>query len=523
MPKLKQPEKLETLCLNRSAEWLHQVGLNLLPLITKMTRIDQKDAMTELNLVIEVVHSYFECFVPFSLYKKLTDAVIKVISGLIAHCKEAIDFRVNMAKFLCQMNVAVRLSEALVSIKLRIMNFDELPKMIRSNLYIHMPKMSGLEFLNLGSVSGGWKTFEMEPMVLRGLENMCNLRHLSLSYDCTDEILRLLVRKCPQLASLDVTNSKYVNNDSIIIMTQLKKLKFVQLYRTQVTMQGYIDLLLHLPDLLDVGRYDELGRCLEFIDQYHPTYKNFALKQFVSICSTTKQLRILCEKCPNIESVALFHNVLLLDLMALIGLNKLSKLKLLACDFFADQVRDILQVKGCNITNLNLEHVDEIDMNALIYISQFCPDLKSLTLCNCNLIESTSLYYQKYQIPPFMNLEELTLVGECKFQHIEFIMFHAYKIKFIHFGTQIPTNDQLLEKIFLNNQLSHLEEFRILHSDFLTIKSAYNLINNCKSLSKLYEIESWIQVLPFELEQLKNYIKIKNFDVDLTSYRKFVT
>jgi hypothetical protein len=208
--------------------------------------------------------------------------------------------------------------------------------------------------------------------------------------------------------------------------------------------------------------------------------------------------------------------------MSLIGLNKLSKLKLQSCDFFSDQVKSVLEVKGCNITYLNLEHADEIDLNALVYISQFCPDLNTLILCNCVMLESTSLSYRRYQVPPFMNLENLTLVGHCSFNHIQFILCNAYKIKFIHFGTQIPTDDMLFEKIFLHNQLEYLEEMRILRSDYLTIKTAYNLINNCKKLSKLYELGSWISVMPLQLDELKDYIKQRNLNVDLTSYQKFV-
>jgi hypothetical protein len=33
----------------------------------------------------------------------------------------------------------------------------------------------------------------------------------------------------------------------------------------------------------------------------------------------------------------------------------------------ADQIRSVLKVEGCNLTTLNLVHVDEIDMNTLIY------------------------------------------------------------------------------------------------------------------------------------------------------------
>lgn len=521
MPKIRQPKRLETLALKKSAEWLCSIGEHLIPLVAKESRIDPKIAVDQLNCIIEVAHDLLERFVPFYLYKPLTDEIMKGITQLIHKCKEAIEFKANMAKFAAQVNVALSLAQCLISVKLRVIDFDEMPKMLRSPFYCQLSKMHRLEWLSLGSVSGGWKTFDMEELLVNGLRSMSHLKHLRLNYDCTDNVLKTLVSNCPQLMSLDITNSKYINNKSVEILTELKNLRAVQLFRSGVTMEGYINILLHLPELRDIGRYDELGRCFEYIDDYYPTYGNFSLENFVSLQSTTKQIQILCDKCPNLNSISLFHNVLLLDLMTVIGLNQLTKLKLLSCDFFADQIRDVLEIKGCNLTTLNLEHVDEVDMNALIYISQFCPDLKTLVLTNCNLMQSTSV--RRFTLPPFMNLENLTLIGECSSQHLEFILCNAHRLKFAHFGTQIILTDELFEKIFLQNELNQLEEIRILYSDYLTAKTAYALINNCVNLQKLFEIESWLIVMSWEFEELKRYIKEKNFDVDLTSYRKFET
>lgn len=352
---------------------------------------------------------------------------------------------------------------------------------------------------------------------------MSNLTSLVLNYDCTDKILLTLLINCPKLVALDLTNSKYITNESTEILQQLKSLKIIQLYRTQVSMEGYKNLLLHLPNLLDIGRYDELGKCLEFIDEYYPNCKNFKLEHFSSNHATTKQIQILCEKFPNLKSVSLFHNILFLDLMAVVGINLLNKLKLRSCDFFSDRVRDLLQVKGCNITTLVLEHVDQIDNNALIYISQFCPELESLMICNCNLIQSTSISFRYFQLPPFTSLKYLTLIGTCNLQHVEHILSNAHKLVFIHLGSQIPTCDELFEKIFLKNEMRDLEELRIIYSDALTIKAAYAIVNNCANLKKMNELESWTKINSAQLEELKLFVAENNIDVDLTSFRNFVT
>lgn len=532
MGKLKQPKSLETLSIEASARWLYNIGLSLISECMAKPRsvVDENDeeedeekiedlrsanrkTLEKLELVINIAHDYFERCVPFYLYRELQDKVMESLKALIGKCKARIEFKANMAKFHLQVSVAVRLAESLVSVKMQSIDFDELPKMIRSSYYTHLPSMKGIEFLKLGSVTGGWKTFEMEERLSQSLKHMRNLTHLCLNYDCTDKILLALAHHCTKLVSLDITNSKYVSNSSVEIIEQMKGLKIVQLYRTGVSMEGYINLLLHLPVLVDVGRYDELGKCLEFIDEYHPTYGNFSLEYFTSNHPTTKQIQILCEKCPKLMSISLFHNVLFLDLMTVVGINMLSKLKLRSCDFFSDRIRDLLQVKGCNITTLVLEHVEQIDFNALHYISQFCPELDTLVFCNCNLIQSTSLSFKYFQLPPFMSLKNLTMIGTCTSQHVEHILCNAHKISHVHLGSRIPTNDELFIKIFLKNELAHLKELRVLRSDYLTIKTAFALVNNCANLQRLHEIESWTQVLPIQFEELKRYLKENNIDV----------
>lgn len=248
MPKVRQPRSLESLALKRSAEWLCLIGERLIPLIAKASKNDNKVAAEQLNLIIEIAHDLFERFVPFYLYKPLTDEVIKGITRLIEKCKEMIEFKANMAKFVAQVNVALSLAQSLISVKLRVIDFDEMPKMLRSAFYCQLTRMRRLEWLSLGSVSGGWKTYDMEQLLVDGLGSMSHLMHLCLNYDCTDKVLQTLAKNCPRLISLDITNSKNIGNSSVDILVDLKNLRSIQLYRTSVTLEGYINILLHLPE-----------------------------------------------------------------------------------------------------------------------------------------------------------------------------------------------------------------------------------------------------------------------------------
>ncbi|XP_055608064.1 uncharacterized protein LOC129755539 isoform X1 [Uranotaenia lowii] len=521
MPRLGQPTRLEMLALKQSSVWLCHIAELLMPIMLHLTKRDSNEAQRFLKAVVFELRDQYDHCIPTHLFDEMGAELISQISDLIERVKQAQDIRASMARFLCQVNVAIAMSEVLLSRKLRSLKIDEMPKMMRHVFYNKMSDLKGLRYLSLGSMSGGWKTHDMQDTITSGLATMRNLTGLTLNYDCTDTILFKLVNCCPLLQYVDFSNSKYVTNDSIPILTKLKHLRVVNLLRTQVTISGMIELLVKAKNLVDIGRYDEIGRCLEFIDQNYPQISFLKLQKFETRFATTRHIQLLSEMCPDVYHVSIFHNMLLLDLMAVIALNNLTELYLLSCDFFADQVRDVLEVKGCNLTHLHLEHVEQIDMNALVYISQYCPDLKTLSLYNCVMIPSTSMYTRRYAIPPFMNLERLFFVSECRFQHLEFILVTALKLKFLQLGTQTYTSDEMFERIFLRNTFQHLEDIRIIHSDDLTIETAYRFIENCPKLTLLNEIECWKLVRPYEIVQLRQMLREKNIAVMTEPLRKY--
>ncbi|XP_031627935.1 uncharacterized protein LOC116343820 isoform X1 [Contarinia nasturtii] len=583
MPKYKQVKSLETLALRALTAYIRDLGEELMPLYTKAFELvmpdfhmdamdlnayddeyieDEIDFLDELEQIREldleqirelarrrrksstkslseshrnsftqkqlqeilrarvaILHDLFQYNVPCYLFDRLRMSLFSEIPRMVDRIKARRSIKTTQGEFMSQINVAVTLVETIIGPYLTYHNFEETPKVLQQIFYMRLKDMKGLEFLNLGSLTGGWKTDDMEPTIMLGLDNMSNLQYLSINYDCTDNLLLKLIEKCPRLTCLDLSSSKAVNDDSVNLLVRIPSLRFVNLHRTSVTMEGYIKLLLGLKKIEDIGPFDEIGRCLEYIaDNYHD-FKGFALKKFCSRYVTTRFLQIISEYCPEMQHVSIFFNMLICDLTALIGINKLSILHLLSCDFFSDQIRDVLAVKGCNLTHLHLEHVDQIDMNALMYISQYCPDLQVFTIYNCEMIESTSLYLQKPSIPPFMNLEKLTVIAQCDRRHLEFLWSTCLQIKVIKCGMMVPTTDELFEYILSRNPMEHLEELSILRSDGLTIGMAYKFVEICPKLTQLNELEGWSLIKEDELQLFKTFIKTNNLELNIESKR----
>lgn len=517
----KQPKTLQCLSLIRLGSWIGQQAEMHMNSATVLGQHNPKQAQATLAHKVDHIRNYLDFHVPWMLHDQLASEAIKSLEELLEKTKKSLGFRGSMSKFVFQMNVIVKMTEAVFTKNFTYVSIDAIPKMMRVVFYTKLYKLTGLVYLNLGSLSGGWKTADMEGSILRSLKELHFLKYLLINYDCTDKILKCLVENCTNLVKLDVSCSKSITNESIDIICKLKRLKSVQLYHTFVTWEGFVNLLINCKTLEDIGRCDEIGRVLEFIHLNFPEALPLKLKIFVSRYANSNHLQLAIESCPDIRYMTVFHNTLQNDLLVLIGLKNLSELKLLSCDFYADQIKQVLQVKGCNLSYLHLEHVDQIDLNALMYISQMCPLLEVLTFYNCSLIQHTSLYTKQLEILPFRNLRKLTCVSGFTNEQLLFLLSNCINITFIQIGTAVQMTDEFLVKLLEKNPLIYLKELRIMQSDFLTIASIERIIQSCMSLEILVELESWSMLSDSDREYIKNYIKINNYNIDTSAIRQY--
>ncbi|XP_048486745.1 uncharacterized protein LOC105387298 [Plutella xylostella] len=523
MQRFKQPKSLETLSLSRLADWVALQAERQMAPIGALAQRDVAGAQTTLAHLVATTRTHLEYNVPWMLYDPLAIECIRALTELLDKIKQALGFRVAMGKFVSQMNIAVSMIEVVFTQSLTFLSIDTIPKIMRSVFYNKLHMLTGLEFLNLGSLSGGWKTSDMEVSIIQALKELHRLKYLCINYDCTDNILRCIVANCTNIQKLDVSSSKSITDDSIDIIAKLKSLKSIQLYRTFVTVGGFAKLLIRCKKLEDIGRCDDIGRVLEYIDLSDSEAPPFYLTTYVSRYAPQNHLQLAVDMCPYIRCMTVFHNrnSVQSDLMVLIGLKDLRDLKLLSCDFYADQLKQVLQVKGCNITHLHLEHVDQIDLNALMYISQMCPLLESFTLYNCTLIQHTSLYTKKLDLLPFRNLKRFTCVATCTHEQLMFVLANSLNVEFVHVGTAVELTDEFILKLLDKNPLIYLKELRILQTDCLTITSLQSIIESCMCLEVLVELESWSLLTDSDREYIRNYIKVNNFNIDTAPIRRY--
>lgn len=515
MPRKREVRKLEDMCLQAVGSFVTSIGHRLVSPVMAHTVTDPSQGIRTLHSNIQWLNSLLCYSVPFYLYDQMAIEVLQAVQQLIERTKKTYDHHAPMSIFVNEMNVVVSLTESVINSHLRTIDFTVWPKMMRYVMYKSLSRMTGLEVLNLGSCLGGWTNYD--KCILDGVSRMSNLHTLCLCFDCNDCIIQVLGENCPKLRNLDVTSSRSVTDRSIPALLKCKNLVELQLNRTSVSVYGYAQLLLGLPNLQDLGRCDEFGNVLKYLSEKHASASPFRIRKFQSRDVTTEHLKLLITMCPLVHNVSLFHDEEVSDITVLALLDNLSELKLLSCNFYTDCIKQLLEIKGCNITSLHLEHVEEVDLNALMYVSQYCPRLKNLVLYNCDFLAHASLFANpnKLQVKPFQHLERVFCVADCASLHLEFLLTHCVNIKYIHLGSSTGIGHTLMAKILSTNPMRQLEELRILYSGDLSIRTVDLLLASCPKLRVLSELESWNGISLEELKYFKEYIERNNFDIDI--------
>ena len=477
-----------------------------------LSSIDSRNSQSLLYSCLNELKNYLCSSIPWHLYDRVALEILKAISDYIN--KSENDYN---EKLMSEVNIAVNLTRVIVHPNLKKIELNAWPKIMRDTLYDSLIDMTGLEVLDLGSGSVGWTTSNTERIILISTSRMNNLISFTLCFDCTDNIIASLSQNCPKLQKLDVTASRSVTDKSISYLLKCSLLTEINLLSTSVTPPGYANLLLNHKCLENIGRYDELGIAFEYIQNnwpYNNINRTFKLRAFECRNVSQNQLHLISEMCPRIASICIMKHNRINDLSIISAFTDLRELKLLSCDFYDNRLKKLLEVIGCNIASLQLEHVGELDLSALIYISQYCPNLQTLTFYNCEFSSFTRERFTKLEVPPFKHLERLKCVADCAETHLEFILSHSVNVKSIHLGSSTGIHDSTLKRIFVANQMKKLEELKILYSTDLSMGAVHLLMQNCENLRRLSELESWDGVSPQELKAFRERISINNMELD---------
>lgn len=522
MPPKHQVPTLVDLALSSVGEFVATFGRSMVQPICMISKTNPEYGPVELQSTLQLIKRILSSSVPRHLYDKLSVTILNTVVKLLKETRGTYNDYALTTAFLSEITVILHLTEVAVDANLRAIEFPIWPKIMRHILYNKLHEMVGLQRLDLGSGSAGWRTSDIEKIIINGVSVMPNLISFILCFDCTDNIITALSQNCKRLQKLDVTASRSVTDRSVASLLTCQYLREVKLFRTSVSVSGYADLFLQHPNIEDIGRCDEFGYVLEHIHQKeNMTNNSFNIRTFESRNFSIEHINLLVDMCPYITSLCLLRDDRIADLTLLATLSYLRELKLLSCNYYSHGINNLLEIKSPTIISLHLEHVDEIDLNALINISQYCPDIKSLVFYNCEFSERAPIYSRRFAVPPFKFLERIKCVAECANMHLDFLLSHCTNIKFIQLGSSTGIGDETMKRILSKNPMTKLEELKILYSHDLSMETVQLLMQNCEHLHRLAELESWQGITPDELNLFREELKKTNTNLDTSPSLSF--
>merc|ERR1712012_310884 len=195
-----------------------------------------------MEVIAEEVKIWMFGHVAPCLVSPVTSAIIRGLETAVSVRKQSTSTNREMAIIVCFIDL-------IINTHLESINIEEISKILRTNLYDKLNMFTGLKTLVLGSGTGGWSNMYVEKFVT-GVKTMKHLVKFSLCYDCTDTIVKIIIRNCKKtLRILDVEMSKQVTDDAADWIAQAENIHTLQIFHTGITPAGHQTILIKLKRL----------------------------------------------------------------------------------------------------------------------------------------------------------------------------------------------------------------------------------------------------------------------------------
>lgn len=276
MPKHREVPSLQKLCVKS----VGGLVVYMAPYITSNIQDlrDPQQLIQKLQKNLDWLNNLLLSHVPFYLYDHVAVEVLKSVKMLIEKTKKFY-YPLILSDALIEINVVVSLTEVVLNSHMKTIDFPEWPKIMRYILYKNLNKLNGMEILNLGSCSSSWRTSEYNKCLIDGIMVMKNLRSLCLCFDCNDYIVQSISEYCPFIQCLDMTSSRSVTDRCVPYLLKCQQLKELHLNRTSLTSQAISGLIVDLPHLQNIGRYDEFSHVIKHLHTKYINQGPYALKK----------------------------------------------------------------------------------------------------------------------------------------------------------------------------------------------------------------------------------------------------
>ncbi|XP_045597129.1 uncharacterized protein [Procambarus clarkii] len=355
-------------------------------------------------------------------------------------------------------------------------------------------------------------------VVLESVGNMKNLMILNMVSKCSDEILFIISKMCPNIIEVIVSISDLVTDKGLKALAlgcpKIEKLGISKCW--EVTTDGIAYVLQYGKNLQKV-QCDQLGAVI--ISRFKESDATFKLTHFEQTQTIfepqEEEIAWVGCACPCIESASLFVDDESLALVPQLG--DIRVLEIETSSVLGNGFVKAITNLGESLLTLQL-NCDEVSQEKIILLGECCPLLTTLHITTAT-VEGDELLFNPGQL--FSSLtalhlqvwKETVISNEC----VEFFLMWCRKLESVVLKAEVEFfTDQYLKRILAANPLTDAKRI-IFASDKhvpLTLDSVYRLLASCPSLENL-GVSSW-DVSEEEFFKIRDDVKKNNYNLTIS-------
>jgi len=395
--------------------------------------------------------------------------------------------------------------------KLDMAGLTGLPSVMRNILIRNLSRMTGIRHLTLStSMDIPWSMFFSQSQTSRFMSSIENLQTLIFQDYADDVFVMEIGQHCFNLGTLDVQGSVSVTDQSLMSLSELLKLRHLDVARTGVTPSYLASFLQKMPGVTSLGSWDDFNFLLDNEVEIHHfneiSVSNVDIESLMfSTLSNLSKLRL---KMTNSSQ----------KLHILGSLLNLSELELADLNYRQSRLDLAIMGLSSRLRNLALDHVYGWDTTDLRAVGQYCSQLESFTVSNCTIDNRNVPSEQEKKVRYFPTLRKLTVSSNVS--HSQFLVMtgHASQLSHLQTGVNCWVTTRLLSHLLKLNSLEQLKYLRIDCTKNLCPTVLFLLLKNAKSLQYLIGVETWQKMDPSICDKMNLIFEKKNLPHRLNSF-----
>lgn len=510
MPQFKQVPKLHMICIKSIVASIVTLRSRIVSECWTNLRLQKA-----LNSALDYISYTLLMCVPPNLYDLF---VFHVITAMKQHLEHVGVPPTSWRIFGWHHQVETKIIKVLLNSKLRHLDLEVWPENVRLVFDENYSKLTGLVSLSLTMSRDIWDIYvpDYEDKILAGIKNMKNLRHVTIQYYCTDNIVKAISINCLQIRSIDLTRSSAVSNQSVKYLLKCKQLQKLYLNLTEISEKGYARLISHLPNLQNIGACSNIKRIVKHLNKR--PYNQ--IKKLMIPKIKPKTLGLLVKYFPQLEclGVHIMKNNSKLDFNKIILLRCLRELRLVGFSTLPPSFSQALKIIGPGLEHFHLECCQSISLNFLVEIGNFCMNLNSLVLYQIDRVDVSEPVIES-EPHAFAKLTRLVckIHYNCK-KPCKLILSKAININYVRLVSYNILNWSFLKNILRLNPMIFLTELIVFSRYNMEMDIAQMVLDSCPQLKVLSNSASWSYESSNISNNLDTIVRKNNLDLNVRTF-----